>query len=171
MEAPPTQPPYPCYLYRQEDGLPLGPLSLSQIQALVEAGHIGPSTAMCREGDSIWTSASQVPGLTFPQMAQPGSPHPSYPWQEQPKPGRLGAMDLVAPVRADPWAVLAGYLGLFSFILIAAPLSLAVSILALRSLKQHPDRTGKGRAWFGLIMGVLGTPLLLWVVASLIMRP
>lgn len=79
-------------------------------------------------------------------------------------------MDLVAPVRADPWAVLAGYLGLFSMILVAAPFSLAVAILALKSLKKHPERTGKGRAWFGLVMGVIGTPLLIWVVLSILTR-
>jgi hypothetical protein len=38
--------------------------------------------------------------------------------------------------------------------------------MALRDLKRHPHLQGAGRAWFGIIMGSLGTVLLLLACAG-----
>lgn len=67
-----------------------------------------------------------------------------------------GFLERVAlPVGRDPLAIAAGYLGLFSLMPFFGVVSIVVSVLALRSLKRHPNRHGRGRAWFGLVLGVL----------------
>ena len=84
-----------------------------------------------------------------------------------PPSGRLGddaGMRLLMPVGRSGWAIAAGYLGLFSFVLIPAPICLIISILAIRDINRSKltDKVkhGMGRAVFGLVMGALGTALL-----------
>lgn len=64
------------------------------------------------------------------------------------------------------WAIVAGYLGLFSVLLVFAPLALGAGIVALRDIRQHPTKLGVGRAWFGIVMGAIFTALLLVVLAK-----
>lgn len=61
------------------------------------------------------------------------------------------------PAGWSGWAVAAGYLGLLSILGYPAILSLIVGMIALRDLRKHPEKQGQGRAWFGLVMGALGT--------------
>jgi hypothetical protein len=74
-------------------------------------------------------------------------------------------MRFVMPLNPSVWALGAGYLGLFSVTLIFAPFALIVGLVALKDLNEHPEKTGKGRAWFGVIMGgictVIGLALLI----------
>lgn len=169
MTPPPIQPEQTIIL-RLADQKLSDPMTLAEVRKMVSEGRISPETPAIEPPSQEWQPVHRLIGSPQGQgFRQPSDS--DYPWQQKPQPGKFGAMDLVAPLRADPWAVLAGYLGLFSFILIAAPFSLAVAIIALKSLKKHPERTGKGRAWFGLVMGVLGTPLLIWLIATLATRP
>jgi len=76
-------------------------------------------------------------------------------------------MRLLLPVGRSGWAIAAGYLGLFSLIVLPAPIALIVSIIALWDIRRsksspHPKH-GMGRAIFGLIMGVLGTSVILFL--------
>lgn len=57
------------------------------------------------------------------------------------------------PVGRSSWAIAAGYLALFSVLLIPAPIALFCGIMALRDIASHPEKIGKPRAWFGIIMG------------------
>lgn len=70
-------------------------------------------------------------------------------------------MRMLMPVGRSAWAIAAGYLGLFSFVLLPAPISVVVSIIALRDIRKSQGsgkvKHGKGRAYFGLVMGILGT--------------
>jgi hypothetical protein len=81
------------------------------------------------------------------------------------------AMRMLLPVGRSGWAIAAGYFGLFSLLPVFAPFSLILGIVAFRDIKAHPEKLGKGRAIFGLVMGVLGTILLLWILVSILMRP
>jgi predicted acyltransferase len=65
------------------------------------------------------------------------------------------------------WAIAAGYLGLISVLLLPAPLAVLCGILAIRDIKKHPDRHGMGRAIFGLVLGGLGTILLVAMLVGL----
>lgn len=70
----------------------------------------------------------------------------------------------VVPVNPSMWAVAAGYLGLFSVLCLPAPIALFAGIKGLKDIKQNPNKNGEGRAWFGIIMGSIGTLGLLSVV-------
>lgn len=89
--------------------------------------------------------------------------------------GRIGddaGMRFLLPVGRSLWAIAAGYLGLFSLVLIPAPISLIVSILAIRDIRRSKQtahaKHGMGRAIFGLVMGILGTLLLGIILISMI---
>jgi hypothetical protein len=55
------------------------------------------------------------------------------------------------------WAHAAGYLGVLSVFVTPAPLSIITAALALNDLRRHPEKRGRNRAIFGLVMGLLGT--------------
>ncbi len=59
------------------------------------------------------------------------------------------------PIGRSGYAIAAGYLGLFAVTLIFAPLALIFGLLALSDIAKHPEKCGKGRAWFGIIMGAI----------------
>ena len=73
---------------------------------------------------------------------------------------------MLIPVGRSAYAVIAGYLGLFSLIFFPAPLALIFGILGVIDIKKNPKKHGMGRAVFGIIMGVIfSIPLILLVVA------
>lgn len=82
--------------------------------------------------------------------------HPA-PSPQGPSFDEMPAMRMLLPVGRSGWAIVAGYLGLFSFLLIFAPFAIVFSVLAIFDLKRNPKKCGMGRAVFGLVMGVLGT--------------
>jgi hypothetical protein len=68
------------------------------------------------------------------------------------------ALGLILPVGRSPLSVIAGYLGLLSFLVgCLAPIALGVSIAAIVDLKRHPEKRGMGRAVFGLVCGTFVT--------------
>jgi hypothetical protein len=82
---------------------------------------------------------------------------------------------MVMPVDRPASAIAAGYLGLLSLFPFVGVVAIIVSLVALRTLKRNPHLIGRGRAWFGLIMGILTTllyvPVTLDLVAVLARRP
>lgn len=78
------------------------------------------------------------------------------------------ALKYILPVGRSGLAVAAGYAGLFSAVLVFAPLAILLGILALKDIKKNPKKMGKGRAVFGLVMGILGTIGLVIVAIALI---
>ena len=74
---------------------------------------------------------------------------------------------IALPIGRSPWAIAAGYLGLFSFIFFPAPISFVVSLIAIRDIRRNPKRRGMGRAIFGLVMGILGTILLVPILIAI----
>jgi hypothetical protein len=80
-------------------------------------------------------------------------------------------MRLLLPVGRSVLAIIAGYLGLFSVLLIPAPVALLVGILALRDMRRNPTKHGMGRAIFGIVMGTLGTLLLFLFLVPLALAP
>jgi hypothetical protein len=62
-------------------------------------------------------------------------------------------------------AIVAGYVALFAiFIWVLGPATLWLGAAALRTLT--PQRTGRGRAWFAVVVGTLSTLALSYEVAS-----
>jgi predicted acyltransferase len=75
-------------------------------------------------------------------------------------------MRALLPVGRSGWAIAAGYLGLFAFLVVPAPLALLTGLLAVRDIKRHPEKHGMGRAGFGIVIGILGTGLLIFLLVS-----
>lgn len=82
-----------------------------------------------------------------------GSAPPAQPF------GSGAAERMLLPVGRSGWSIAAGYLGLFAVLPFFGLLAIIVSLIALAHLKNRPDLAGRGRAWFGLIMGVIFTGL------------
>ena len=82
-------------------------------------------------------------------------------------------MRLLIPVGCSPWAMVAGYLGLFAVLFLPAPFALAAGLIAVRDINKSRDtphpRHGMGRAVFAIIMGGLFTAggLLFLILGSL----
>ena len=73
---------------------------------------------------------------------------------------------MLLPVGRSGWAIAAGYLGLFSLLVLPAPLALLTGILAIADIRRHEGRHGMGRAVFGIIMGLLGTTVLMILLVA-----
>ena len=67
------------------------------------------------------------------------------------------ALRWVLPVGRSGWAIAAGYAGLFSVLVLPAPLAVVLGVVALRDINHHPGLLGTGRAVFGIGMGALFT--------------
>ena len=74
------------------------------------------------------------------------------------------------PVGRSGFAIAAGYLALFSVLVVPAPLALLFGILAVRDIKKHPEKSGRGRAWFGIVFGGLFTILLVVLLVGTAMK-
>jgi hypothetical protein len=83
----------------------------------------------------------------------------------------LDGISLLLPIRTSGWSIAAGYLGLLSLFPFFAPVALIVSLVALRDVRARPHLRGKGRAIFGLVMGVLFTLLLALILVSAFVGP
>jgi hypothetical protein len=108
-----------------------------------------------------------------PSQAQAQAWAMSAPPQVMTAPQNLGdnaGMRLLLPVGQSGWAIAAGYMGLFAMMVFPAPLALILGIVALwdirKSITSGPRKHGTGRAVFGLLMGVLGTSVLIWLAVN-----
>jgi hypothetical protein len=152
-------------------------MSLQAIQTAAAQGQLSQSDLVWREGMGDWVAAHAVPDLAtlFPKRAGP-PPIPVPPAQYYAPapvvddPGQNAGMRLLIPVGRSAWAIAAGYLGLFSLLIFPAPIAIAVSIIAIRDIRRHPDRHGMGRAIFGLVMGTLGSLAIVGGIVMAFMR-
>jgi len=75
--------------------------------------------------------------------------------------GQNAGMRMLLPVGRSGLAIAAGYMGLFSVLVLPAPLAIILGILAIRDIKKHPEKHGLGRAWFAIIIGGIITALVI----------
>ena len=152
--------------FYSQDGQQRGPVTVETLRAMLAGGQVMWTEMVWSAGMAGWSPASAVPELR-PPSASSGAPPPPLPPQAinyagPPPPGQRrdigedAGMRMLIPVGRSPWAIIAGYLGLLSPLLIFAPFALIVSIMAMRDIKQR-NTHGMGRAIFGLIMGGLFT--------------
>jgi len=84
-------------------------------------------------------------------------------------PRRPGA---VPDPRRPASAIAAGYLGLFSLLPFFGIFAIIAGVVALRTLRRNPHLLGRGRAWFGLVMGIVMTlvyaiPIILAIIGAI----
>lgn len=78
------------------------------------------------------------------------------------------AVRMLIPIDRSIWAIAAGYLGLLSLCALPAPLAILCGVMGLREIKRNPKVHGAGRCYFGIVMGTLGSLLLVfWLVIML----
>src|SRR5687768_17584095 len=181
--------------YYAQGGQQAGPVTLDALRGLVSSGGLRAGELVWTDGMPQWSPAGEVPALAEsfasapPSQSPPPLPSPGVAapysgaygqgvplsYQGAPPPGYAGGpgigddagMRWLIPVGRSGWAIAAGYLGLFSFLVLPAPIALVVSIIAIRDIRAHPHRHGMGRAIFGLVMGILGTLWLAVMAVSL----
>ncbi len=106
-------------------------------------------------------------------------PPPADPFDDPP-------MRMILPVGRSFLAIAAGYAGLFPLlvlvlaiagvgaelfsvlVVVPAPLALLLGILAIRDLRQRPDKLGMDRAVFGVVMGALGSIVLVVMLGGML---
>ena len=105
----------------------------------------------------------QGPQETDPYQPPVTSSTPQYAYP--PQTGQDSTMQLLLPVGRSGMAIIAGYLGLFSIMIIPAPFALLFGYLGMRDLKKSKGsanpKHGMGRCIFGMIAGAIGPALLL----------
>ena len=79
------------------------------------------------------------------------------------------SLRFVLPVNTNPLAIIAGYLGLISVLVLPAPFALLLGILALVQLKKNPKQHGHGRAIFAIVMGGLFSLVIPVIVVAAIL--
>ena len=141
------------YLSQKDEKV--GPFEDAHILASLASGKCSPEDLAWREGMLEWVPLRTL----FPHaVAQP----PPLPVKAEI--GDDFGIRLLLPVGRSGWAIAAGYLGLFSVLILPAPIALIVSLLAIRDIRKHKDaphpKHGMGRAIFGLVMGLIGTIVL-----------
>ena len=136
-------------------GEQLGVFPQEEVLAKLNRGELLPGDLAWAEGMSSWQPLASL----FPPSHGVPPPVPPAPVDH--------ALSMVLPINRSGWAIAAGYLALFSVLCLPAPFALFCGIMALRDLKRQPHLQGAGRAWFGIVMGAIGTLLLLLMLASL----
>ena len=140
----------------------LGPFEDSEILAGIAQGRFAISDLAWRDGLPNWLPLREL----YPQVIPANMP----PLPRAKDMGDDAGIRMLLPVGRSGWAIAAGYMGLFSVLLFPAPLALIFGILAIRNIRRsrndaHPKH-GLGRAWFGVIMGALGTLALIAIAVS-----
>ena len=146
-------------------GAPMGGITAFALAELFHSGQLFSKKVRSVESGEYLSDeqlATIVASVQLPPKAQPVAP------PLKPLDGNKDPLRFVAPIHASVWAVAAGYLGLFSLVLIFAPFSLWAGVKALRDLKAHPHKTGKGRAIFGVVMGGIFSIILIFVVIGIL---
>jgi hypothetical protein len=150
-----------------QGGQQIGAFPEHEIRAMLANGNL-------RLTDLCWAEGMEKWAPIHDHISQsPGAP-PPLPVSRPARMGDDAGLRLLLPVGRSAWAIAAGYLGLFSLVVLPAPIALVVSIIAIRDIRKsagspHPKH-GMGRAIFGLIMGILGTAIGLLVLAAQILE-
>ena len=69
------------------------------------------------------------------------------------------ALGYIVPINTSLWAIFASYAGLFALTIVFAPIAIILGIIAWVDIRRHPEKKGKGRAIFAIVMGVIFTLL------------
>ena len=157
--------------YYRHENQQQGPVSWDQMLAAARKSEFGPHDPVWCAGMPDWQMAIAVPGL-FPDVPQFPSMPPGFASFPPPLPppdvGEDLGMRMLLPVGRSGWAIASGYLGLCSFFPILGPFAIFTGIMAIRAMRRDPKLHGMGRAVFGIVMGILGTLLLLAIIVAMI---
>jgi hypothetical protein len=152
-----------------------GPIVESALRAMIAVGRLAGGTLIWTEQMTQWQPAGNVPEFAGLFAAAPpplpaGAAPISYAVPIQPSSGDIGqdaGIRMLLPVGRSGWAIAAGYLGLFSVLLIPAPFALITGIIAIVRIRRDPNLHGMGRAIFGVVMGGVFSVFLVIMLAAM----
>jgi hypothetical protein len=144
-----------------KSGEQMGAFPEHEVRAMLTNGTLQLTDLCWTEGMAKWSPLHE-------RVSQISDAPPPLPISGSARMGDDAGLRLPLPVGRSGWAIAAGYLGLFSMVILPAPIALIISVIAIREIRksagsQHPKH-GMGRAIFGLIMGILGTAVLLLIL-------
>jgi len=90
--------------------------------------------------------------------------------KKEPSIGESAGVRMLLPVGRSGWAIVAGYLALFSVLCLPSPLALFCGIMAVREMRRDPTKHGMGRAIFGIIMGGIGTAFMFFFLVAIVVE-
>lgn len=156
-------------------GKPVGEFELPQLRQMLDAGVLLPTDHAWTAGMQEWQTLAAL----FPAMSPPALP-PRAPATPPPAPaapsvppapaGQPSAPNsfvaLLVPLGRSGWSILAGYLGLFSVLVLPAPFAILCGVLAIKDIRKNPHKLGLVRAWFGIIAGSIGLITLFFLIVA-----
>ena len=160
--------------YFARDGAQQGPVWLSKLQRMADAGEIGPTTLIWRDGLEQWTPGSQVQELSFPvrldQISAARDDAHATPGVSVTLPPRQasGTIDLANPPNRT--SILAINSLIMACLWLFGLGSLAAIVLAVMALRQiarsQGTLTGRRLAIAGMIAGIIGLTTALMVALA-----
>ena len=165
------------------DGREHGPVDLNGLRGWVAAGHVPVDAVAVCQSSGARKAVGEVlglppPGAYPPGAYPPGAYPPGSPYGAAPAgygypgpPQGFQPVDLIVPVNVrNMLAVVAGYLGIFSFLCMGPLLGIPAIICGILALRKK-ELGGAGRAWTGIICGALTTlAFLVFIVAALVTK-
>lgn len=120
------------------NGQQFGPMPLAELRRLMQTGMLGTMVPVWAQGAQATITAGQAVG-------------------NQPIGHASDGLQYIVPTgQTSGSALAAGYLGIFGFFFCPLGIgALALGIMGLRDLKQNPQKNGTGRAWTGIVCGVV----------------
>jgi len=102
------------------------------------------------------------------QQPQVPQAQPVAPVQPTMSPTETHVLEAFIPINRSGIAIAAGYVALFTIpFIFVGPIAVALGIIGLVKNKNNPAKKGKGRLWFAVIYGGIGTTLFLWFLVLL----
>ena len=152
----PTAQSVPCWFIARGEAHH-GPLHLEDVQRMIDAGELGATSLIWKDGLADWVPASQVSGLWFATAAgQAQRLAQTIPAQSQSQ----------QPAHVSALAVASLVLGLLWLCGLGSLLATIFGAVATSQIsRSNGTITGKGMALAGLILGILGLCLLAIFVA------
>jgi hypothetical protein len=131
-------------------GRPMGTFPEHQLLQWVAAGQVDPTDLFWRDG---MITAAPVKTLM-----------PFAAYYSSKSLGDDAAMRWLLPVGRSPWAIAAGYLGLFSILGVFGPFAVVAGLLGVRQIRHNERLHGMGRAVFGIVAGSVATVVYLAIL-------
>ena len=150
--------------YFARDGAQQGPVRLSQLQRMADAGEIGPETLIWRDGLEQWTPGSQVEELSFPVRIDPiaaDRPDASAPQAVSvtlpPRQGDVTPNPSDPPNRTSILAINSLIMGCLWLFGVGSLAAIVLAVMARRQIAPSQGTlTGKRLAIAGMVVGIIG---------------
>ncbi len=153
--------------YFARDRTQHGPVRLSQLQRMVDAGEIGPETLVWRHGLEQWMPGSHVEELRFPVRldqisgARDNAHGSAEPGVSLPPRQGIGTLDPTNPPnRTSILAINSLILGCLWLFGVGSLAAIVLGVMAMRQIaRSQGTLTGKRLAIAGIIVGIVGLGL------------